>query len=312
MPNISWNEIRHRALLFSREWQTATREQADKQTFWNEFFNIFGISLRTVAAFEQPVARITGAKGFIDLFWPGKLLVEHKSAGLSLDSAESQAFGYVRDLVSSSRQDEVPRYILLSDFQRFALYDLEPENQKTLPLFHGLRYERIEFPLGELRNHITAFAFIPGYELHKLADQDPANLKAVALMANLHDTLKAGGYGGHNLERLLVRILFCLFAEDTGIFEPSAFVLFLENRTQRDGSDLGARLQHLFRVLDTSADRRQRNLDETLAGLPYVNGELFSEQLEFAEFNKDQRDALLGCTRFDWSKISPAIFGALF
>ena len=312
MPNISWNEIRHRALLFSREWSRATREQADKQTFWNDFFEVFGLSRRTVASFEEPVGRISGSTGFIDLFWPGRLLVEHKTAGHSLDSAESQAFAYIRDLVTSGRQDEVPRYILLSDFRRFALYDLEPEEQLDLPLFAGLRFHRLEFHLGELRNHVLAFAFIPGYKLHHYAEQDPANLKAVALMARLHDTLKAGGYTGHDLERLLVRILFCLFAEDTGIFEPSAFELYIENRTQRDGSDLGSRLNRLFRVLDTPVERRQPNLDEALSGLPYVNGQLFAEQLEFADFNTDQRNALLSCTRFDWSRISPAIFGALF
>ncbi len=94
MPNISWNEIRQRSLSFSREWSGATREQADKQTFWNEFFNIFGITRRVVATFEEPVKRIKGTTGFIDLFWPGKLLVEHKTAGHSLDTAESQAFAY--------------------------------------------------------------------------------------------------------------------------------------------------------------------------------------------------------------------------
>jgi hypothetical protein len=312
MPNISWNEIRHRALAFSRSWGEATREQADKQTFWNEFFDVFGLARRTVASFEEPVRRITGATGFIDLFWPGKLLVEHKSAGHSLEAAESQAFSYIRDLVNSGRKDEAPRYVLLSDFRHFALYDLEPEEQLGLPLFHGLHFHKTEFLLTELRDHVLAFAFIPGYKIHRFAEQDPANIKAVTLMAALHDTLRAGGYSGHDLERLLVRILFCLFAEDTGIFEPAAFELYIENRTQGDGSDLGARLNHLFRVLDTPSERRQHNLDETLASLPYVNGDLFSERLEFAEFNADQRNALLGCTRFDWSRISPAIFGALF
>lgn len=301
MPNISWNEIRNRAIVFSRTWAEARREQADKQTFWNEFFEIFGLTRRTVAAFEVPVSRDKGSTGFIDLLWPGKLIVEHKTAGHSLQAAESQAFGYIRDLVGSGRQDEAPRYILLSDFQRFALYDLEPDEQRDLPLFHGLRFNRTEFPLSDLQHRIREFAFIPGYKLHALKEQNPADIKAVALMANLHDTLQAGGYGGHDLERLLVRLLFCLFAEDTGIFEPSAFGLFVENRTQSDGSDLGSRLNQLFRVLDTPAERRQANLDEILAAMPYVNGALFREQLEFAEFNADQRNALLACTRFDWA-----------
>ncbi|MGA7157900.1 MAG: DNA methyltransferase [Acidobacteriaceae bacterium] len=312
MPNISWNEIGHRALLFSREWQHATSEQADKQTFWNDFFNIFGISRRVVSSFEEPVKRISGTTGFIDLFWPGKLLVEHKSAGHSLDTAESQAFDYIHDLISSGRQEEAPRYVLLSDFRHFALYDLEPDRHENLPLFHGLRYDRIEFPLSELRRNIAAFAFIPGYSTRRPIEQDPINLKAVTIMTRLHDTLKAGGYKGHQLERFLVRILFCLFAEDTGIFEPSAFQLYIEDRTAADGSDLGIRLGLLFEVLDTDTPDRQQNLDETLAAFPYVNGQLFSERLNFAAFNTDMRIALLACTRFDWSRISPAIFGALF
>jgi len=312
MPNISWNEIRQNSLTFSRAWSGATREQADKQTFWNEFFNIFGISRRVVATFEEPIRRLTGTTGFIDLFWPGKLLVEHKTAGHSLDTAESQAFAYIRDLISSGRQDEAPRYILLSDFQRFALYDLEPEREENLPLFHGLRYDRIEFPLSELHRSIAAFAFIPGYTLHRFTEQDPINLKAVAIMATLHDTLKAGGYRGHDLERFLVRILFCLFAEDTGIFEPTSFQLYIEERTSRDGSDLGARLAELFEVLDTPTEDRQHNTDESLAAMPYINGQLFTERLRFAAFNADMRNALLSCAHFDWSRISPAIFGALF
>src|SRR5665213_1793122 len=312
MPNISWNEIRQRSLTFSRDWSAATREQADKQTFWNEFFNIFGISRRVVATFEEPVRRISGSTGFIDLFWPGKLLVEHKTAGHSLDTAESQAFAYIHDLISSGRQDEAPRYILLSDFRRFALYDLDPDRQENLGIFHGLRYDRMEFPLSELHRNIAAFAFIPGYTLHRFTEQDPINLKAVAIMTALHDTLKAGGYRGHDLERFLVRVLFCLFAEDTGIFEPDQFQLYIENRTQRDGSDLGARLAHLFQVLNQPQEHRQRNLDETLSEFPYVNGQLFSEHIGFADFDMPMREALLRCCRFDWSRISPAIFGALF
>ena len=312
MPNISWNEIRHRALSFSRSWSEATREYADKQTFWNEFFDVFGISRRTVAAFEEPVRRLTGSTGFIDLLWPGKLLVEHKSAGHSLDAAESQAFAYIRNLLDAGRQKDIPRYVLLSDFRRFALYDLEPEDEENLPLFHGLNFHRIEFPLGELHRNIAAFAFIPGYKLHRFTEQDPANLEAVELMKNLHDALKAGGYYGHDLERFLVRILFCLFAEDTGIFEPSAFQLFIENRTQRDGSDLGARLAELFETLNTPEADRQRNLDEDLIPFPYVDGQLYAEHLRFASFNSAMRNALLSSCHFDWSRISPAIFGALF
>ena len=131
-------------------------------------------------------------------------------------------------------------------------------------------------------------------------------------MDDLHDTLEDGGYKGHELERFLVRILFCLFAEDTGIFEREAFRLYIEDRTKPDGSDLGVHLARLFDVLNTPPEKRQKNLDETLAAFPYVNGDLFAEKLGFADLNRDMRNSLLACTRFDWSCISPAIFGSLF
>ncbi len=131
-------------------------------------------------------------------------------------------------------------------------------------------------------------------------------------MGNLHDALEAGGYAGHELERMLVRILFCLFAEDTGIFEPDAFRLYLEDHTKPDGTDVGPQLAQLFQVLNTPKERRQKNLREELAALPYVNGDLYAESLSFAAFDRDMRNAPLACTKFNWSRISPAVFGALF
>jgi hypothetical protein len=314
MPSLSWNKITENATLFARDWAAATREEPDKQTFWNEFFQIFGIPRRTVASFEVPVRRLRGTYGFIDLLWKGKVLIEHKSAGASLEAAETQAFDYLQDLQTVGRSDEIPRYILLSDFQRFALYDLEPEEQLDLPLFRSLfRYTRIEFLLADLPHHIRAFAFIPGYQVPTYkGPQDELNLKAVAIMAGVHDTLKAGGYTGHDLERLLVRVLFCLFADDTGIFDPDSFKLYIETRTHPDGNDLGIRLEQLFRTLDTPTDRPQRNVDADLRAFPYINGALFSERLEFAAFNGPMRKALLEACNFNWARISPAIFGALF
>lgn len=312
MPNLSWNEIRNRAALFSRDWSSAEREQADKQTFWNEFFDVFGIQRRLVASFEEAVKRLRGTYGFIDLLWKGKLLIEHKSAGASLEAAETQAFDYIHDLQTVGRGDEIPRYILLSDFQRFVLYDLEPDDQIGLPLFRNRRFTRLAFNLAELESHVRAFAFIPGYQVHTYKPQDPLNLKAVEIMASVHDTLKVGGYSGHDLERFLVRVLFCMFAEDTGIFQPDAFKLFIENRTHPDGSNLGAQLNLLFSTLDKPENERQANLDEELRQFPYINGALFSERLDFAAFTGPMRKALIEAAAFDWSRISPAIFGALF
>jgi len=303
MP-LSWNEIKQRAIAFSNEWKAETREDAEAKSFWDDFFNVFGLKRRLVATFEEPVKNLKGSYSYIDLFWKKTLLAEHKSAGKDLGKAGSQAFQYIQELASSGRQNEIPRYVIVSDFARIAIHDLEPEDPKT--------YQPIEFPLTEFHKNIHHFAFIPGYKQHKYEEQDPINVKAVEKMGDLHDALASGGYTGHDLERFLVRILFCLFAEDTGLFEREAFSLYLENRTNADGSDLGMHLARLFAVLNQKPEQRQKNLDETLAAFPYVNGDLYSEDLGFADFNSAMRDALLKCTEFDWSRISPAIFGSLF
>lgn len=311
MP-LSWNEIRHNAIRFAKSWAGERSESAEKQTFWNEFFEAFGLKRRLVATFEEPVKNIRGQYGYIDLFWPGVALVEHKSFGKDLGKAESQAFRYIQDLAREGRVKEIPRYVIISDFARIALHDLEPEEQRGLPLFEGRRVATVEIPLAEFHRHIHDFAFIPGYKQHRFTEQDPINFEAVEILGRLHDTLETGGYAGHALERFLVRILFCLFAEDTGLFERDAFHLYILNRTAEDGSDLGLHLARLFEVLDTPVEKRQKNLDESLAAFPYVNGDLFAERLGFADFNRDMRNALLACTHFDWSRISPAIFGSLF
>jgi hypothetical protein len=309
MP-ISWNEIRQNAIRFSREWAGATSETAEKQTFWNEFFEVFGVRRRVVATFEERVRNLSGDYDYIDLFWPGMLLVEHKSFGKDLGKAGSQAFRYIEDLLGAGRLDEVPRYVIVSDFSRIAIHDLEPEDQHSLPLMGPIH--TVEFPVADFHRNVHALAFIPGYQQHKFEDQDPINLKAVGIMGDLHDALKHGGYTGHELERFLVRILFCLFAEDTGIFERETFHLYIENHTKPDGSDLGLHLANLFEVLNTPEDRRQANLDEDMDAFRYVNGDLFAERLRFAAFTRDMRNALLACTHFDWSRISPAVFGSLF
>lgn len=311
MAHISWSEVRDRAIRFSREWAGTSSESAEKQTFWNEFFEVFGLRRRSVATFEQPVQRIRGTYGKIDLFWPGILLVEHKSLGEDLGVASSQAFSYIRDLTHEGRTDEIPRYVVVSDFARFVLYDLEPEEQRDLPLWDRFRYASTEFSLADLHRNVRHFAFLRGEKTIRVDPEDPANQKAYDLMCELHDQLEAGGFTGEQLQKLLVRILFCLFAEDTGLFEPNAFQAFVRGETREDGSDLGARVNELFDLLNTPLASRSPELDEDLAQFPYVNGELFAERLGFPRFNRSMRDQLLQCSEFQWAKISPAVFGSL-
>jgi hypothetical protein len=314
MPHLSWNEVRDRAIRFSRDpvHTSARSERSEKQTFWNDFFEVFGLRRASLASFEENVRNLEGNTGAIDLLWRGKLLVEHKSFGADLGLAETQAFEYIEDLTRADRWKDVPRFVLVSDFARFVLYDLEPEEQRDLPLFKGRQVQPHHFTLAEFPNHVRHFAFMLGQTRVRLDPEDPANEKAYARMCELHDALKAGGFALHDLERLLVRVLFCLFAEDTLIFAPDAFTQFIRERTQEDGSDLGQQLNYLFEVLDTPTPERPRGLDDDLAAFPYVNGGLFRDRLRTPLFNRATRHALLFCCDFQWDKISPAVFGSLF
>ena len=293
---LSWNEVRVRAASFAEAWRDAAYEKGETQSFYNDFFEVFDVRRRSVARYEEHVAKLDNRPGFIDLFWPGVLIVEQKSAGRDLAKAYGQAGEYFDALPERDR----PRYILVSDFQTFELHDLDER-------------EVVAFPLADLPAHVEAFGFILGVQRRRFRDQDPANIEAAELVGRLHDALEAAGYRGHDLERFLVRVVFCLFADDTGIFEPRDILFdFLESRTRRDGIDLGPMLAQLFQVLNTPEDDRTATLDEDLARFPYVNGDLFQEPLRIPAFDASMRDKLLDACRFDWSNISPAIFGALF
>jgi type II restriction/modification system DNA methylase subunit YeeA len=294
MP-LSLNEIRKRATEFSKDWEHVAEERAEAQTFWNNFFNVFGVSRKRVASFEKPVKKADGHQGFIDLLWKGIVLVEHKSKGKDLNTAYKQAKEYFPGL----KDEELPRFIIVSNFQEIKLYDLESGTEQ-------------EFKLKDLYKNINLFGFISGYQQRVYKDQEPVNIKAAELMGGLHDALLANGYQGHELEIMLVRLLFCLFAEDTTIFDKQQFTEYIELRTKPDGSDLGIHLAQLFQTLNTADGQRQKNLDEQVAAFPYVNGSLFAEPLHLAAFTSDMRDKLLTCCYFDWSVISPAIFGSMF
>ncbi|CAK0765441.1 DNA methyltransferase [Gammaproteobacteria bacterium] len=294
MP-LSWNEIKERALQFSTEWGTEFSEDAEAKSFLDAFFNVFGVSRRRVATFEKRIKKIDGRDGYIDLLWKSVLLIEQKSRGKDLDRAFQQA----KDYFSGIPDRDLPRYILVSDFARFRLYDLELNTQN-------------EFHISALHQNVHLFGFLAGYLTRSFGQQDPVNIKACDQMGQLHDSLRDIGYSGHALEVYLVRIVFCLFAENTGIFEKRAFSDWIEQRTSEDGSDLAAHLSTLFQVLDTPNEKRLRILDEQMATFPYINGEIFREQLPIAAFDSKMRARLLQAASLDWSRISPAIFGSLF
>lgn len=293
---LSWNEIRTRAVAFSNEWKGKGYEKGETQLFYQGFFKVFGLPVARIASFERPVRILGGRRGYIDLFWKGKLMVEQKSKGRDLTKAMNQLYDYFPGL----DDDELPRFVMTSDFQTFELQELGSD-------------EIFRCTLSEFPDHVRKFGFIIEDETYSLEDQCPVDVEASRLMGELHDSLQDSGYSGHDLERFLVRIVFCLFADSTGIFEPPlSFRRFVETRTREDGTDVGGFLATLFQTLNTKIEEREKTIDEDLNKFCYVNGDLFQENLRLPSFNSEMRIHLLEACRFNWSEVSPAIFGSLF
>ncbi|GHV46137.1 methylase [Spirochaetia bacterium] len=311
MAILSWNEIKIRAHQFVNDWKNSApnaREEADAQTFQTDFLNIFGVSRRQVAAAFESRVKIGGQadlfggisgghRGYIDLFWKGHIMIEMKSPGKDLAKAYQQAKEYAESLPPV----ELPVGILICDFVTFEYYDLE---KGSAP---------VSFTLNELPQYVELFSDLAGYKDFKLTEADPVDIKAAEHMGELHDALLKNGYSGHELEMYLVRLLFCLFADDTGIFgKKKMFFEYIRQRTSVDGSDLALHLGMIFDTLNKDEPDRQKNLDEQLKAFRYINGGLFAERLETAAFNSDMRRTLIKCCALDWGQIKPEIFGAMF
>lgn len=290
--------IQRRARDFAIDWADAESEQSDRQPFWDAFYGIFGLARRHVAVYEQAAVRAsTGGHGWIDMLQPGEMAVEHKSRGENLDAAMDQLEDYLGRLKAA----DVPWLLIACDFGRFRWKNLETG-------------ESGEFALAELTDNLDLFWWIAGGDTPQeagLPEMD-VNLQATELLAALHDELRASGYPDHDMREWLTRILFCLFADDTEVWERKLFETYIESRTRDDGSDLGPQINYVFQVLNTPDADRSPNLDEELAGLTYVNGDLFERDLRTPACNETVRDALRRACRYNWGKVSPAIFGSLF
>ncbi len=294
---LNLNTIRKRAAEFAKDFANTTYESGNDQKFVNRLCNVFGISNWRLIDFQTRVKKNGNKSGRIDAFLPGKLLVEMKSANENLDKAYVQATEYLPGL----KDEELPRYILVSDFANLHLYD-----QHT-------KAPRLEIKLADFPQNVEPFLFLADYEAIAVQAEQEANEKAADKMAGLHDAIKATGYEGKDLETYLVRLLFCLFADDTGLFgQNGQFLNLLINHTQVDGSDLHGVLSALFDTLNRPEDKRPKNLPEHLTAFPYINGALFQDGLGQCYFDEAARLTLIECAQQDWSKISPAIFGSLF
>ena len=275
---INKKEIRNRAHRFMKDFADASYEMGEAQNFIRGLCEVFGFSPLRLVSFEQRVKKLDGTRGRIDGFYPGKLLIEMKSRGEDLDKAYIQATEYLARL----KDAELPTYILVSDFEHLHLHK---RDGTTPPLKHTL---------SDFSDHIDAYGFLAGYETQAQAEQIAVNEDAARKIAALHDAMREGGYNGPDLERYMVRLLFCLFADDTGIFEvDGAFATYIRQHSREDGADLDGALQNLFDTLNRAEDKRPKSLPAELQGFPYINGSVFEGQLERCYFDSKARALLL-------------------
>ncbi len=287
------------ASKFSAKWAGTIDEQQNSQAFWQDFFReVIGVKDLQEAGIEFEKKVVSSKKGTttrIDVYWRETLLVEQKSAGKDLDGAEVQAREYVVSLPPAQR----PPIIIVCDFARFRIVDI-------------LLNKSHEFLLDDLSDnlqHIEAIAKRDSGSATLV--QVEADQKAARLMANLYLQLEKYGYSGHEASVFMVRVLFCLFADDTRMWSGRLFQKLVED-TNSEGTDLGPRIANLFALLDTPKNDRKGPLDPFMVDFPYVNGGIFAERIEVINFNGPMRAALIDCCNYDWSKINPTIFGALF
>lgn len=281
------------ARQFTRKYENITTERAEAQSFWNDFLNVFDQDRRVVGVeFEKPARRTdTGGPGRIDAFWKGVFLAEHKSKGKNLEEALQQADAY------ELTEEEYPRLTVVCDFATFLIRDNHT----------GKKHK---FALKDLPENLSWFGPLTHDELQILKSQTPVNIHATEIMSELHEELSIAGYNEHELRTLMTRLLFCYFADDSGIWKHGQLDNLLHNTVPLTA---GAILTQLFNVLNTPPDKRPTTLDPSLAQFPYVNGGLFEEQLPAISFNQKLLTKLTEASEnVDWSKVSPAIFGAMF
>ena len=309
MPaTLSLNAIRKNCAKFAHEWSDCVGdEKQEGHEFMRELMQCFGITKRKAISYERRSNRAsTGHQGYIDALIPGKALIEMKSAGKDLDKAEEQALDYIHDLADV----ETPRLLIISDFRRIRIIDLDSEKASDGSGDAG----RTEFRLAQLPDHVDDLKFLAGYGMVQVGsrEQEEASIRAARVMADLYEALDGSGYSDHEASIFLIRTLFCLYGDDAGLWERDLFAEFLDARTREDGSDLGAQLAVLYQTLNTPVERRQSTLDELMARFPYVNGGIFEERLNIPSFSSAMREELVRACAFDWSGISPAVFGSLF
>ncbi|WP_075723894.1 DNA methyltransferase [Corynebacterium stationis] len=288
-------------------------ESTAAQQFWGHLLRCFGVIPERIDLFERDAIRATtGNTGYIDLFWSSVVLGEAKSLGKDLVKAESQALDYLAG--GSIASHEWPKFVITTNFETIRLTKLGDEGWTE------------QFGLEELADHVDQFMFLAGREEVTKIEETQASIAASRLMAELFTAMtntdvdeSVGDEAPTNPEDedwqvqkssvFLTRVLFLLYGDDAGLWENDLFYRFILNDTNDE--NLGSQLAGLFQVLNTPENRRQR-VPDSMARFPYVNGSLFDEYWPQEFFDHDMRQALLNACRFNWTRISPAIFGSMF
>ena len=300
-------------LEFVSRWQGRGYEKGDTQQFWLQLLRTIGYSKVDDVLFEFHVS----SGGFIDVWIPDAgVLIEQKALGIDLDKEElrqgkqktplTQALDYVDELPRL----EQPRFVITCNFSTFRVYDRDAHGRSQLS------NNAFEFTLDELANHPEYLAFINDPTNSRLEKEKIVSIKAGELIGKLYDKLREGYMNPdseesmHALNVLCVRLVFCLYCEDAGLFGKDAFYNYLKDVP---ANRIRAALKNLFRALDTNLSERDP-YDLEVKAFPYVNGGLFRDESEVPNFTDETKSFLLDevSSHIDWSQISPTIFGGIF
>ena len=307
-------QIAAEAVKFAERWKGKGSERSDSQPFWLDLLsNVFGIETPSDGFIRFEEHHMVDASNFIDgHILSTKVLIEQKSLGVNLRAGIRQSDGVVltpflqaRRYVVSLPVSQHPRWIVTCNFSEFLVYDMEQPNvEPESILLENLGKEcyRLQFLVDSKKEHISK--------------EEQVSIEAGKIVGKMYDAL-VKQYGDDSPEAarwlniLCVRLVFCLYAEDAGLFAHDQFHDFL---TRYDADDLRRALRDLFEVLNTPQEKRSKYLKDDLKAFPYTNGGLFEEETEIPQFTEELKQILLqdASHDFDWSEISPTIFGGVF
>lgn len=273
-------------------------ERGQSQNFWTQIFNAYGVSGQVqLKAFEHRLKDDKSQK-YVDAFIPKLVMIEQKSRGLDLNKAYNQVSKYYERLSAADK----PRYIVLSNFDELWLFDIE----------NPLNIKEYKCPIADLPKNAEWLDFLaPNAAMAEIVEENPINRQATEMVAKLHQAFISDGVNADELALFLTRLIFCFFADDTGIFgQKNLLDGLLTNEARNDGSNLNEVFTTLFDTLNTK-DRSSR-LPESYAAFAYINGDLFSQSIRIPYFDENLYNLVVDCNNLDWSEISPAIFGSMF